>query len=143
MPALEADPGSGLDSLHMQPLVGDKYYEAKRRLMLGEQMILRLTHFEISFEHPHKYLLNMARALHCPASTVQLAVCLVNDAMVMCDCCLRSSVAAVAGACLHLAALLSGQNILQDGWQMGLGLTEAETDVIGTEILTALKQAVP
>ena len=128
----------------MQLLVGEKYYEAKRRLMLGEQMVLRLTHFEISFEHPHKYLLNMARALHCPASTVQLAVCLVNDAMVLCDCCLHNSGAAVAGACLHLAALLSGkQDILQAGWQGGLGLTLAETDAIGADILTALNKAVP
>ena len=128
----------------MQPLVGARYYAAKARLMRAEQVVLRLTNFQLSFQHPHKYLLNMTRAVQCPAATVQLAVCLVNDAIVHCKCCLQSSSAAVAGACLHLANLLSGEPYaLQPGWQACLGLTEAETGALGADILTAVTQARP
>ena len=143
-PQPQAGPSRGPDQASMQPLVGARYYAAKARLMRAEQVVLRLTGFQLSFQHPHKYLLNMARAVHCPAPTVQLAVCLVNDAVVHCKFCLQSPSAAVAGACLHLADLLSGEpHVLQPGWQARLGLTEAETGALGADLLTAVSRARP
>ena len=140
-PCLPVTVAGQSDDIPMPPLVGSSYYEAKELMLLGEQLVLRTTHFDIALEHPHKYLLNMCRALHCPARTVQLAVCLANDAMLFCKCSLDREPAAVAGACLHLAALLSGEaRLLQPGWHSTLGLGEAETDDIGAELLTAVTQ---
>ena len=59
-------------------LAGDAYYAAKDRLIMDEQVLLRVLRFSISIEHPHKYLLNMCRLLGCSQPLAHLATCLVG-----------------------------------------------------------------
>ena len=42
--------------------------------------MLRLLRFDIDYEHPHKYFLNMARYLDSRRSSVQMGWLLLNDA---------------------------------------------------------------
>ena len=46
-------------------LVGDAYYVCKQELISAEQLLLRNLNFEVSLDHPQKYLLNYCKTLHC------------------------------------------------------------------------------
>lgn len=59
-------------------LAGDHYYAAKDQLIMDEQILLRVLHFEIGVEHAHKYLLNMCQVLQSNEALAQLATCLVR-----------------------------------------------------------------
>ena len=72
--------GSSGSRLQKGLLAGDDYYAAKEQLITDEQILLRILCFEITVEHPHKYLLNLCSVLHCKKPLIQLALCLVRHA---------------------------------------------------------------
>lgn len=72
--------GSSGSRLQKGLLAGDDYYAAKEQLITDEQILLRILCFEITVEHPHKYLLNLCSVLQCEKPLIQLALCLVRHA---------------------------------------------------------------
>ena len=131
-------------------LVGPSYYALKQTLILDEQHLLRSINFDIVVEHPHKYLLNFAKAVGARHSLVQLSVSLLNDSIVYSDLCLSHAPADIAAACLQVAGHVLGGHVslpfLEDmlGWRV-LGVNterlEVVAHVLSDMILTHVKAA--
>ena len=84
---------------HFIALVGQSYYAVKQDLIFDEQLLLRSINFDIVVEHPHKYLLNFAKAIGATHSLVQMAVSLLNDSIIYSNLCLSQLPADIAAAC--------------------------------------------
>ena len=126
-----------------QVLAGSSYYEAKQRLVHDEQVVLRTTHFAITVEQPHRYLLNFCRGLRCSAGLTHLAVCLLNDAVVLSTLDMQLSAASLAASCLGLAALLlpGAGHDLPASWHLLLGFQAAEVDDGAQRLLAVLRDS--
>ncbi|KAK9824606.1 hypothetical protein WJX72_011678 [[Myrmecia] bisecta] len=135
--------GSGaVAAYHM--LVGHDYYSVKERLIQHEQLLLRTLHFDISMEHPHKYLLNYCATLRCSQPLAQLAICLLNDSLLYTTLCLSHAPAEVAGGALHLAAVLLGRADSLPSqpphcWWECLGLRRPDIEEVGNVMLDMLQ----
>lgn len=121
-------------------LVGQAYYALKQTLILDEQQLLRTINFDIVVEHPHKYLLNFAKAVGAKHSFVQLAVSLLNDSIVYTNLSLSCAPADIAAACLHIAGhvlkLNEDMHLGQDlsGWTL-LGVDVDNMQAVGGVLL--------
>lgn len=134
-----------LPAVDAMVLVGDLYYAKKQELIIREQSLLRLIHFNVVCEHPHRYLFNFGRALHCPARMLHLAVCLVNDSLCTTQLSLDQSAANVAAGALHLSSLLLGQAWelpFKDNcsWWDALGVHLEKIEAVGAAMLAMLER---
>lgn len=107
------------------------------------QVLLRVTNFNLCFEHPYRYLFNFAHTLGCSATMVRMAVSLVNDSLLRTCLCLSREPWEVAAGALHLASLLTGEVhvIPHRGpmcWWDGLGLSLAQVETVGHLLMDML-----
>ncbi len=84
-----------------------KYCTRKEQIIQLEQNILRTLNFDIDFELPHKYVLNISRFMKFPPSVVQAAMCVLNDAL-LCKECATTAPEITAVACLLLGQTMCG-----------------------------------
>lgn len=116
-------------------LVGQSYYNLKQTLILDEQYLLRTIDFDIVVEHPHKYLLNFAKAIDAKGNLVQTSVSLLNDSIVYSNLCLSHQPADIAAACLQLGACILGSNVSLPNWESILGWTALGIDPERLELI--------
>ena len=121
-------------------LVGQSYYNLKQTLILDEQYLLRIIDFDIVVEHPHKYLLNFAKAIGAKHSLVQMSVSLLNDSIVYSTLCMSHSPADIAAACLQMSGSMLGSNVSMprlesaSGWS-ALGVDTERLEIIANILL--------
>ncbi len=111
--------------------------------MRGWQVLLRVTNFDLCFEHPHKYLFNYARTLGCSGASVGVALGLVNDSLIRTKMCLSCQPWEVAAAALHVSSLLTGEvhSIAHLGplsWWDGLGIPLSRVEAVGHLLMDML-----
>ena len=116
-------------------LVGQSYYNLKQMLILDEQHLLRTIDFDIVVEHPHKYLLNLAKAIDAKHSLVQTSISLLNDSIVYSNLCLSQQPADIAAACLQLGACILGSNVSIPNWESTSGWTALGIDTERQELI--------
>lgn len=88
-------------------LVGDSYYAAKAQLIADEQLLLRLLHFNIYVEQPHKYAYCLAKVWQSSNKVLRLATCILNDVLVYLDLCISFPALALAAATIRVATSIS------------------------------------
>lgn len=91
------------------PVVGSVYRATKNQLLTDEQVLLRLTQFEMVAPQPHKYLLAYAAAANCSRQAARMATCLLNDAITGGPCLVEGRERALAAAALKLAILAADE----------------------------------
>ena len=123
------EPAPDTSALDFTALVGQSYYNLKQTLILDEQYLLRTIDFDIVVEHPHKYLLNFAKAIDAKHSLVQTSVSLLNDSVVYSNLCLSHQPADIAAACLQLGSCILGSNMSLPIWESISGWTALGIDV--------------
>lgn len=116
-------------------LVGQPYYNLKQTLILDEQYLLRTIDFDIVVEHPHKYLLNFAKAMDARRNLVQLSVSLLNDSIVHSSLCLSHPPADIAAACLLVSGKILGSNVNMLSLEHGSGWSVLGVDVQRLEVI--------
>eukprot|EP00884_Botryococcus_braunii_P008655 jgi/Botrbrau1/17791/Bobra.0127s0042.2 len=129
-------PGDGI-------LVDKEYYAAKDVLIMDEQVLLRVTNFDLCFQHPHKYLFNYARTLGSSGAMVRIALGLVNDSLLRTKMCLSCQPWEVAAGALHVSSLLTGEvhEIPHSGpvsWWDGLGVSLSRVEAVGHLLMDML-----
>lgn len=122
------EPASDTSVPGFTALVGQSYYNLKQTLILDEQYLLRTIDFDIVVEHPHKYLLNFAKAIGAKRSLVQAAVSLLNDSIVYSNLCLSHQPADIAAASLQLGVCILGSDISLPNWESTSGWTALGID---------------
>lgn len=96
-----------LEQTGLTALVGDAYYAVKRRLLLDEQIVLRLLRFALVAPQPHKRALAYAAAARLPPAATALALASLNDGIVGAPLLLDHSEGALAAAAAALALRLA------------------------------------
>ncbi len=79
-----------------------RYCERKEQIIQLEQNILRTLNFNLEFDLPHKYMLNIARFMKFTQNIVRIAWCLLNDALLSREC-VTTPPEVVACGCLLVA----------------------------------------
>ena len=59
--------------------IGPVYWCVKELVLRVEQTVLRALSFELSYTHPHCYLLHITRRLECSTNLASLAYYILND----------------------------------------------------------------
>lgn len=107
------------------------------------QVLLRVTHFNMCFDHPHKYLFNYAGTLGCSGAMVRVALGLVNDSLIRTNMCLSCQPWEVAAGALHVSSLLTGEvqaipHLGPLNWWDGLDLSLSRLEDVGHMLLDML-----
>jgi hypothetical protein len=121
-----ADAAEPAEQARFSCLVGDAYQAAKRQLIEDEQLVLRVMHFTIAVEQPHRYLYMLAHCWGASLEAVRMATCLLNDVMTHCPCYNTAGLppATAATAALHIGAQLCGQAVQPAGWWQAMGIAD-------------------
>ena len=133
--AAAGEPAPDTSAPAFAALVGQSYYNLKQTLILDEQYLLRTIDFDIVVEHPHKYLLNFAKAIGAKHSLVQTSVSLLNDSIVYSNLCLSNQPADIAAGCLRLSACILASNVSMPSWENTSGWTALGIDVERLELI--------
>jgi hypothetical protein len=107
------------------------------------QVLLRVTQFNLCFDHPYRYLLNYARTIGCSRKLVRIAVALVNDSLIRTSMCLSHEPYEVAAGALHLASLITGEvhaipHLGRTSWWDALGVGLSKVERVGHELCDML-----
>jgi hypothetical protein len=60
--------------------ISQLYWDMKELVLRQEQTLLRALSFDLSYTHPHCYLLHITRHLECSTNLASLAYYILNDA---------------------------------------------------------------
>lgn len=132
------EPGAHASAPGFTALVGQSYYSHKQTLILDEQYLLRTIDFGIVVEHPHKYLLNYAKAIGAKHSLVQASVSILNDSIVYSNLCLSYLPADIAAACLQLGVAILESDVSVQSWRNTSGWTALGVDIERLEVLASV-----
>jgi hypothetical protein len=131
-------PSSGLSASGTAALVADDYYRAKQALITAEQVLLRVLHFQVDIQVPHKPLLHYCSTLRLTQQQSAAAVRLMNDVMTLTDLCLDHSTAVLAAGVLHVVLLMldvrvDGVDEVAQLWPL-LGLKGADVMAVAERV---------
>ena len=129
------EPGLDASAPGFTALVGQSYYRHKQTLILDEQYLLRTIDFGIVVEHPHKYLLNFAKAIGAKHSLVQTSVSILNDSIVYSNLCVSYPPADIAAACLQLGVAILESDVSIQSWKNTSCWTALGVDIERLEVL--------
>ena len=113
-------------ALHPQggPLpISPSYWDVKELLLRAEQTLLRALSYDLSYTHPHSYLLHCTRHLQCTAALATLAYDILMDSTHT-GLGLQYTPSSIAAAAVYLAAEISNEQVIGRVGQGGGGGSE-------------------